>query len=67
MDSQNNLNKSKRSFNESNGFPTIGKGQKLSQRQHDTILKLNRSFVGENIDKLEEKTMFSPPNLTTFK
>jgi len=67
MESQNNFNQSKRSFNSNNGFPNIAKGQKLSQRQHDTLLKLNRSFVGENIDKLEEKGMFNPPNLTTFK
>ena len=67
MDTGNNFNQSKRSFNSNNGFPSIQKGQKLSQRQHDTLLKLNRSFVGQNIEKLDEKEMFSPPNITAFK
>jgi len=67
MDNTNNFNQSKRSFNSNNGFPSIGKGQKLSQRQNDTLLKLNRSFVGNNIEKLDEKEMFSPPNVTAFK
>lgn len=54
--------------NQSNGFPKIGgKGLiNIKDRENDTLSKLKGSFVGENVDKLSPKSIFSPPNITAF-
>lgn len=49
----------------SNGFPKIQKNF-IKDREHETVSKLKGSFVGENVDKLSPKSIFSPPNITAF-
>lgn len=51
----------------SNGFPKINKGFiNIKDRENDTLTKLKGSFVGENVDKLSPKSIFSPPKITAF-
>ena len=50
------------------GFPRINKGLviNIKDRENETLTKLKGSFVGENVDKLSPKSIFSPPNITAF-
>lgn len=47
-------------------FPKINSPVSLKNREHDTITKLKGSFVGENVNGFESKSVFSPPNITAF-
>ena len=50
-------------------LPRIKKGPLINvqNRENDTLYKLKGSFLGENVDKLSPKALFSPPNITAFK
>jgi len=58
---------SNNSFSRSGGFPKINKSPiNIAARENETLTKLKGSFVGENVDKLDPKQLFNPPNITAF-